>query len=141
MSVLCIETAIHLKRDIEWTWYTDNEKRIKVWEKYVSNYGDLTVVAPYEKEVCGKNSKELIKLGNDFALEKKNITLYDNINNLYENKFNMLNRKMRQEVINVIWRYIRSDEVDLIIIGKDKNFYQRQALKYAKKFKKKYEIV
>ena len=140
MNVLCIETSTHLKKDIEHTWYTVDEERIKVWEKYIASYGDLTIVAPYEKEVCGKGAKGLKKLGNIHGLKDKHITL-EYVDDLYRSKISILNKKMREEIRNVIWRNVRFDGFDLVIIGKDKNYYQRQAIKYAKKFKKKYEIV
>ena len=140
MNVLYIETSTHLKRDLEYTWYTNDYERVKIWEKYISKYGDLTLIAPYEKEICGKGAKGLTKLGNIHRLKDIHITL-EEIDDLYRSKFSVLNKEMRKEIRNVIWRNVRFDGFDLVVIGKDKNFYQKQALKYAKTYNKKTNIL
>ena len=139
MSVLCIETSTHLQRDIEWNWYIDDEGKVEVLEDYILNYEEITLIAPYKKELCTKNSKDLIKLGNKYDLEKKHITL-EYIDDLYENKLRMLSRTLQEYIKYLIAREIRSDKYELIIVGQDNNFYQKQTIKYAKKYNKKYEI-
>ena len=139
MSVLYIETDTHLQRDIEWTWYTDDKGKVEIWENYLDNYSNLTLIAPYKKELCTKGSKDLIKLGNKYDLEKKHITL-EYIDDLYENKLRMLSRTLQEYIKYLIAREIRRNEYKLIIIGQDNNVYQKQAIKYAKKYNREYEI-
>ena len=139
MSVLYIETSTHLRKDIEWAWYTDDKGKLEVWEDYILNYGELTLIAPYKKELCTKDSKELIKLGNEYDLEKQDITL-KYVDDLYGNRLKMLSKPLREYIKHLIAREVRSDEYELIVIGQDKNFYQKSAIYYAKKYNKEYTL-
>ena len=56
MSILYIETNSHLHKDIEWTWYVDNEKIINIWHKY-KKCNKLIVIAPYEKNYAQKDKR------------------------------------------------------------------------------------
>ena len=140
MSVLYIETDATLRRDLEWAWYSEDKGKVEIWEDYISNYGHLTIISPYKKKICNKNQKDLIKLGNKYELEKNHITL-EYIDDLYENKLGMLNRALKEYIKHLIAREVKSDEYELIVIGNDKNFYQKQALKYAETYNKKTNIL
>ena len=139
MSVIYVETKTHLMRDIEWTWYTNDSAKIDIWEDYILNYGELTLIAPYKKQFCTKGQKDLIKLGNKHELEKKFITL-EYIDNLYNSRLYMLSKPLKEYIKYLISREIKSNKYELIVIGKDNNFYQKQAIKYAKKYNKEYII-
>ena len=75
MNILYVETGTKLKKDLEWTWYLDNEETIKVWNKYKEKCDKLIVIAPYEKHICIKGQRDLIKIGNVHALKDKGIQL------------------------------------------------------------------
>ena len=134
MSVLYIETDTILQKDKEWAWYTTNKGKVEVWKDYILNYEYLTLIAPYKKELCTKNQKGLIKLGNKQALERKNITL-EFVEDIYENNFN---KQLKEYIKYILAREIRSNEYELIVIGQNNNFYQKQAIKCAKKYNKEY---
>ena len=136
MSVLYIETDTILQKDKEWAWYTTNKGKVEVWKDYILNYEYLTLIAPYKEELCTKNQKGLIKLGNKQALERKNITL-EFVEDIYENNFS---KQLKEYIKYILEREIKSNEYELIVIGQDNNFYQKQAIMLAKKYNKEYVL-
>ena len=52
----------------------------------------------------------------------------------------MLSKPLKEYIKHLISREIKSNKYELIVIGKDNNFYQKQAIKYAKKYNKEYII-
>ena len=84
-------------------------------------------------------------LSKKLSLPLKNINSYKNItlkyvDNIYENRLSLLNRSLKEDIKYLMEREISSPEIELVIIEQDNNFYQKQAMKFAQKYKKQYII-
>ena len=138
MNILYVETETKLKKDLEWTWYLDNEETINVWNKYKEQCDKLTVVAPYEKEICTKGQRDLIKIGNVHALKDKGIELKE-IEDINESKLNS-NQKLKDKIIFNMEIRICASDINLVVIGFKDSFYKQTAIEICKINNKKYII-
>lgn len=137
MNVLYIESKTHLKRDIEWTWYLDSTEEEKIWDKYAHESDKLIVIAPYEKSLCIKDQKDLIKLGNKYALEDRGIEL-QRFEDLYDYETNTIDKKAKDDIIFLIERNICRSDIELIVINSEDTFYKQIAVNLCDKHNKKY---
>ena len=138
MNILYVETETKLKKDLEWTWYLENEETINVWNEYKAKCNNLIVVAPYEKDVCIKGQRDLIKIGNVHKLKNDGIILkeIENINNSDISPDTELKEKIEFNMRMIILR----PDIDLIVIGSKDNFYKQTAIEICEIYNKKYKI-
>ncbi len=137
-NILYVETEAILKKDIEWTWYLDKKETKNIWNKYKSKSKELAVIAPYQEEICLKNQKDLVKIGNVHSLKNEGISLKE-IKNIYDSKLKQ--KKDLEEKIKFDMKMkICSPDIDLVIIGSTDNFYKQVAIDICKKNNKIYII-
>lgn len=137
MSILYIETNSHLQKDIEWTWYVDNEETINTWNKYKEKCNKLIVISPYKKKICIKGQKDLIKIGNRYALEDRCIEL-QRFEDLYNYETNTIDSKAKNDIIFLIERNICRSNIELIVINSEDTFYKQITVELCDKHNKKY---
>ncbi len=137
MSILYIETNLYFHKDIEWTWYVDNEKIINIWHKHKEKCNKLIVIAPYEKSLCIKDQKDLIKVGNVHILKDKGIELNE-FKDVFDYETNTIDKKAKNDIIFLIERNICRSDIELIVINSEDTFYKQIAIDLCTKHNKKY---
>ena len=132
MNLLFIQGGSRVRRCTNGNFYVDGNFNNNVWYRYKSYCDNLTVVLRTidsmfeEKNIKNKYNK----------IDTKNMDL-KLVPDVYSPKKNYLNLALRKKIKKVIKEAVK--ESDFIIIRSVGNFYTNTALKYCKKYGKRYQ--
>ncbi len=133
MKLLFIQGGSRVKEDEKGNLYTDANFNDKVWNRYLKLCDSLTVILRKENYIY--NEDFAIKKFNIFDISKLNYVPVEDIMRPKKNYFNFIKRK---KIKNIIENEVKN--CDCAIVRSPGSYYCKTAIKYCKKYDKKYLV-
>lgn len=133
MNLLFIQGGSRVRKSINGSFFVDGNFNNSIWKRYKSYCDNLCVILRKSPEEFEEDFLE--KKFNRIDTSLMDLKL---VSDIYSPKLNFVNLSKRSEIKKVIEESVR--EADFIIIRSIGNFYTNTALKYCKKYNKRYLI-
>lgn len=133
MKLLFIQGGSRVKEDEKGNLYTDANFNDKVWNRYLNLCDSLTVVLRKENKVYKEDFA--IKKFNKFDISKLHYVPVEDIMRPKKNYFNFIKRK---KIKSIIENEVKN--CDCAIVRSPGSYYCKTAIKYCKKYEKKYLV-
>ena len=133
MKILFIQGGSRVRITEDNNYYVDGNFNNNIWKRYKKYCDELNVILRKIDSIYDKNELE-----RKFNKIDTNICNLNLVKDVYRPKFNIFNLKLKNEIKKAIEYQVKIN--DRIIIRSLGNFYTNTALKYCKKYNKKYLI-
>lgn len=131
--ILFIQGGSRWKLDDKKNLYTETNFNDSIWKRYKSYCDELTVLLRREQKIY--TEEDAVEKFNKFDKDSASAVIVDDI---YRPISNAININKRLKIKKIIEDEVK--KADKVIIRSLGNFYTDTAIKYAKKYKKKYLV-